>query len=281
MLEVSAQLAVEIIYVGAEDDGDNDENISKYQEQAWHIAKSSPINILSDKNLNSVAVINDEVAGALFDAWNQERYSFDVVVLPKFQQSGIGKKLIDTAMKTFRMDSEGYEDAYIKAEVANKNLIPFLTRVGFKQVVVSGGITVMTFHESLHETFISEEILRSVLWVIHPTKGLLLKPLYSNRNVGSYGGVTHEEWFDEIDLPTTGAAFDRIPRGRFELFNHRKEVVLMHHKGQFTPADIWQTASKKYKFADYTPYESNDETMERKGVRIQRWSPAKQWSAQV
>jgi len=138
--------AARIIYVGeGSEDDDEDENIVEYQKQAWDIAKSSPINILRDKNLNSVALVGDEVAGALFDAWNHEEYSFDVVVSPKFQQRGIGKQLIDIAMEAFRMDSDGYDNPHVKAEVANKNLIPLLTRMGFKQTAVSGGITVMMY----------------------------------------------------------------------------------------------------------------------------------------
>lgn len=126
------------------DDFNNDN--SKYMDQGWDMARTSPINILRNKDLKAVAVNNDEVVGALYDSWTNEEYSFDVIVSPKFQQQGIGKKLIDAAMSSFRWDSEGRgENAHIKLEVVNKNLIPILTRIGFKTEKVIGTVTIMTY----------------------------------------------------------------------------------------------------------------------------------------
>ena len=142
---------VEIVAMGGESfDFDNDTiDQSDATEQAWAIAKASPIRILSDKELAAVATLDGQVIGAMFNGWSQEEYTFDVVVDPKFQQQGIGKKLIDYAMSAFNWDSDGRGDkktpAYIKAEVVNKNLIPLLTRMGFKPKGVYGGITVMYY----------------------------------------------------------------------------------------------------------------------------------------
>ena len=140
---------VEVLGVSDESfDWDEEETGLDYQtlqQQAWDIAKQAPINILRDKNLSAVALLNGQVVGTCFTSWNQEEYSFDVIVSPKFQQQGIGKKLIDYAMSMFRWDSDGREGAHIKAEVVNKNLIPLLARMGFKTKGVFQGITVMTY----------------------------------------------------------------------------------------------------------------------------------------
>jgi GNAT superfamily N-acetyltransferase len=124
-----------------DEEGDRDTLI----QQAWELAKQSPIRILRDKELNSAAVMNGQVVGALFTAWNQNEFSFDVVVAPQFQQQGIGKQLIDVAMGEFRWMSDGIEGAYIKADVVNPHLIPLLQRLGFVMQQQAGGHTIMTY----------------------------------------------------------------------------------------------------------------------------------------
>jgi GNAT superfamily N-acetyltransferase len=141
---------IEIIAMGDDMDDMGDSDFDKYQvaNAAWALAKASPIRILSDKDLAAVGLEGDKVVGALFTGWNQEEFSFDVVVDPKFQQQGYGKKLIDYAMSMFHWDSDGRSrdtPSYIKAEVVNRNLIPLLTRLGFKLKGVYSGITVMIF----------------------------------------------------------------------------------------------------------------------------------------
>lgn len=126
-----------------EEEGDRDTLI----QQAWELAKQSSIRILSDKELNSVAVINGQAVGVLFTAWNQNQFSFDVVVAPQFQQQGIGKQLIGVAMSEFRWMSDGIEGAYIKADVVNKFLIPVLQRYGFVIKRQVGGHTIMIYGE--------------------------------------------------------------------------------------------------------------------------------------
>ena len=122
-----------------DEEGDRDTLI----QQAWALAKQSPINILSNKDLNSAAVINEQVVGVLFIAWNQNEFSFDVIVSPQFQQQGIGKQLIGVAMSEFRWMSEGIEGAHIKADVVNNFLIPVLQRYGFVIKQQVGGHTIM------------------------------------------------------------------------------------------------------------------------------------------
>ncbi len=144
---------VQIVSVGGESFDFDDEiagmDHDEVQRQSWDIAKSSPINILRDKDLQAAAIMDGKVVGVLFDSWekwdDRDAYSFDVIVSPKYQQQGIGKKLIDYAMSTYRWDSEGRDDPLIKAEVVNKNLIPLLARMGFKTWKVEGGITIMIY----------------------------------------------------------------------------------------------------------------------------------------
>jgi len=141
---------VQIAFIGGEPfDFDQDVAGMPYEEawkQAWALARTAPINILRNKEINSVAILNGKVVGVLYDSWYQDEYSFDVIVDPKFQQQGIGKKLIDAAMISFHNDSDGRGDhPHIRAEVVNKNLITLLSRLGFKPAGQEGGITFMTY----------------------------------------------------------------------------------------------------------------------------------------
>ena len=136
--------SIEIISVDGEFhdiEGDADDLI----QQGWQLAKNSPIHILSDKNLNAVATQDNIVVGALFTAWNNEEFSFDVVVDPKHPRQGIAKQLINAAMNEFKWTSDGYDGAHIKADVVNPHLIPLLQRYGFKIERQIGDHTIMIY----------------------------------------------------------------------------------------------------------------------------------------
>ena len=106
---------------------------------------------MRDKELNSAALINGQVAGALFVAWNQYEFSFDVVVAPQFQQQGISKQLIDVAMSEF--NSIGEPQSYIKADVVNPYLIPVLQRYGFQIKQQGGGHTIMIYGQEPEDQY--------------------------------------------------------------------------------------------------------------------------------
>lgn len=137
--------AAEIVHIGDSDYMDDDENNQdELAQQAWAIAKQSPISILSDKDLNKVALIGEIVAGALFTGWRREEFSFDVIVLPQYQRQGIATQLIDAAISEFTWNREAVPDAYIKADVVNPYLVPLLQRRGFVMKQQVGGHTIMT-----------------------------------------------------------------------------------------------------------------------------------------
>ncbi len=137
--------AAKIVYIGDSMDMDDDDGSqAELAQQAWAIAKQSPIRILSDKDLSSVALMGEIVAGALFTGWHQEEFSFDVIVLPQFQQQGIATQLIDAALSEFNWASDGRPNAYIKADVVNPYLVPLLQRRGFVMQQQVGGHTIMS-----------------------------------------------------------------------------------------------------------------------------------------
>jgi ribosomal protein S18 acetylase RimI-like enzyme len=110
-------------------------------DQADRIAKESGIRISSNKNLTFVAMIGDEVAGAVWTAFAPDRdysdeqevwrYDFDVAVSPKQRALGmtsakIGPKLIETALDDYQSRKSDVPAAYIRVWVVNGKLAAYL-----------------------------------------------------------------------------------------------------------------------------------------------------------
>jgi GNAT superfamily N-acetyltransferase len=104
------------------------------ESKAWDLARDSDINILSDKSLKDIEYVGEEVAGALFDSWDGDVYSFDVVVDPKFQRQGIGTNLTESAINWFNMESEAFEDPKINVDVVSPVMKKILLNKGFKVI---------------------------------------------------------------------------------------------------------------------------------------------------
>ncbi len=103
------------------------------------------------KDISHVAIENGEVIGAVASGWmpgwgtdftdrEEERvmeYSFDLVVDPKHRRKGVGKKLIDDAIKEYERDKAHYREAegvetMMRLWVVNPALVPYLESIGFE-----------------------------------------------------------------------------------------------------------------------------------------------------
>ena len=98
------------------------------------------------KDISHVAVEDGQVIGAVASGWEHggetdDRkildYSFDLVVDPQFRRIGVGKKLIDDAIREYERDKEMYresEDAHTRMRlwVINPALVPYLESIGFE-----------------------------------------------------------------------------------------------------------------------------------------------------
>jgi len=114
----------EILYV----DEDMDQELL---DQAWDLAKNSGINILSDKDLKFIAVVDGIAAGAVFDSITDDKYSFDTIVHPDYQRLGIGKKLIDEAISEKYNLEEAFPELEFELDVVNPNIKRYLESLGF------------------------------------------------------------------------------------------------------------------------------------------------------
>jgi GNAT superfamily N-acetyltransferase len=128
----------EVAYVYA------DELEPRHIDDAYKMAKKHDIGVLSDKEIYTVAISNDEVVGALWTSWLSGEFSFDVVVREDFQGKGVGKKLVDIAIDTYNQDKEAYdEDAIMRIDVVNPKMEKMLLSKGFEIEGKQPGHTMM------------------------------------------------------------------------------------------------------------------------------------------
>jgi GNAT superfamily N-acetyltransferase len=113
---------------------------------AYKIAKKHGISVLSDKDLFCIVKDGEEVIGGLWHVFMSGEYSFDVVVRDDYQGKGIGKKLVDIAIREYNETKEAYgDDTIIRADVVNQDvMIPLLLKKGFEIESKSPGHTLMT-----------------------------------------------------------------------------------------------------------------------------------------
>ena len=135
---------ISYVYVGSEMDLDSDEyDIDKIYKELEQLQKKTTINILSDKEINTIALNDGSVVGALWTAFDGKIYSFDVVVDPAFEGKGIGSELTNIGMSEFY----NYDDAGARMElyVVNPRMEKLLAKKGFRKKKDVLGGTIMTY----------------------------------------------------------------------------------------------------------------------------------------
>jgi len=123
-----------------------DEIESEFAEDAYNMAKKHGISVLSDKELYCIAVINDEVIGALWTTWLSGEFSFDVVVRDDYQGEGIGNKLVDISIQEYGQTKEAYDNGdgtVLRVDVINPQMEKMLLKKGFKIESKQPGHTMM------------------------------------------------------------------------------------------------------------------------------------------
>lgn len=113
-----------------------------YYDDLNRIEKESGINILSDKELNTLAVIDGKVVGAMYAGTSGDEFSFDIIVDKPFRRQGIAAKLTNIGLSEYQNYKEaGYK---LKFDVVNPDMEKFLLKKGFKVRKKIGGHTIMT-----------------------------------------------------------------------------------------------------------------------------------------
>ena len=110
--------------------------------KSYALAKKVNLGILRDKNLRLVVQKGSKVVGALFDSLGGDHYSFDIVVDPSTQGSGVGRWLMNAGDDMAReYEDMGYPTVL---EAVNPIAQAALLRRGFTVLERGPGHAVLT-----------------------------------------------------------------------------------------------------------------------------------------
>jgi ribosomal protein S18 acetylase RimI-like enzyme len=117
----------------------------------WAIADRAGIYISSDKEVAQVALVDDEIVGAVFEAvdYPNMAYSADIAVLPEFQGRGIGSQLADATVENFRDYQAEFEDLTMEVDAVNPMAAEMLERRGAVEVGRTENHILMRMKESI------------------------------------------------------------------------------------------------------------------------------------
>jgi hypothetical protein len=120
-----------------------DETGVEYYDDLNRIVKESGINILSDKELNILAIKNERCVGALYISTVGNVFSFDIVVDKSERNQGIGNELFEYGMGLYKELSSG-GDYVLELDVVNPYWVKHHIKRGLKIVNTIGNHTIMT-----------------------------------------------------------------------------------------------------------------------------------------
>lgn len=102
----------------------------------WEVADEAGLYISSDKDVAQVAIVDDQIVGALFEAVDHVSvtYSADIAVLPEYQGRGIGSQLADATIDNFREYQADFEDLTMEIDAINPRAVEMLERRGAEVV---------------------------------------------------------------------------------------------------------------------------------------------------
>ena len=123
---------------------DGEDNEFEDYDGIDNVAKKSGINILRGKDANMVAIVDDQVVGVLFTEFDGQEYSFDVAVLPEFQNMGIGKRLTDMGISEYHQ-YEDMGDITMRLDVVNPKMVKLLQSKGLVVTDQQGGHVMMEY----------------------------------------------------------------------------------------------------------------------------------------
>ena len=144
LAEAIQKLSQNLVLVDDEELQDMDLTNADFKE----LAQRAGVNILSDKEFNCGHVDMDlgggSIVSAMFTSWQNETYSFDTIVDPRYQNQGLGTELIQIGIDEFQEYQYMDPEAKMELDVVNEGMVPFLERkYGLKVIDQQGGHYIM------------------------------------------------------------------------------------------------------------------------------------------
>lgn len=103
----------------------------------YSVAAEAGLYIGGGKDPEYVAIRDDRIVGASFTSFyidqstNEAEYSFDVAVLPDYQNKGIGTELINRTIEAFReLQNEIHPSTIMRVDVRSPYALKILLRLG-------------------------------------------------------------------------------------------------------------------------------------------------------
>lgn len=131
----------EIITIWSDSEGIDSDLLDEYDIDDYklyididNLTKNSNINILRDKNIKTILydINSSTVVGVLYDSYDGDKYSFDVIVNPTYQQKGYAKELVNIAISEFENNYQDYNpNSEMIIDVVNPNMEKLLLNKNF------------------------------------------------------------------------------------------------------------------------------------------------------
>jgi hypothetical protein len=128
-----------------------DELQPEHYDQLNKMVQESGIRILSDKELDTIYLVDGNVAGGLWTSYRNNVFSFDTIVGKDYQNMAIGVRIIKQGLSMYKSLLVDDPEAKLELDVVNKRLVAPLQNWGLKVIGVEGGHTIMGYGDEQND----------------------------------------------------------------------------------------------------------------------------------
>lgn len=118
---------------------------AEQNKQLNEMVKESGIRILSDKNLDCVYLVNNNVAAGLWTSLRNDVFSFDTIVGKNYRNMALGARIIRQGISIYREILSDFPETKLKLDVVNDRLVGPLKKMGLKVQFSGQGHTIMGY----------------------------------------------------------------------------------------------------------------------------------------
>ena len=131
---IKTSATVKLRYVTPDPEGldDEEEDQGDLYNQSHALAQSQGLNILRDKDPSCFVLDGKRLVGCLFVTDSSTKFSFDIVVDPRYQGQGVGSRLTDMAIQEYNERAGAYDDYEYEIDVVNPTMKRILECKGFR-----------------------------------------------------------------------------------------------------------------------------------------------------